>query len=255
MKTRQRQRLKENDLAATIVRAREYFEPRAKQFGTVAIILGAVVVAIFGISVMQQRANAGGEALLGDAMVALSAPVVPISAEAAPGQVPAAATLGAEGSFSTEAAKLNVALPKLQAAADAFPDSDAGITARYHLAGALAALGRHDEAITAFEEVVLKSGDSLYGRMAQMGKARHRGQGRTPRCRHRVVESIGRYERRDASEGRHPHGTGARLRRTRKPGRSTEDVHADRRRAPPPRRIRPRHALNSTRRRAKALFK
>ena len=171
MKTRQRQRLKENDLAATIVRAREYFEPRAKQFGTVAIILGAVVVAIFGISVMQQRANAGGEALLGDAMVALSAPVVPISAEAAPGQVPAAATLGAEGSFSTEAAKLNVALPKLQAAADAFPDSDAGITARYHLAGALAALGRHDEAITAFEEVVLKSGDSLYGRMAQMGKA------------------------------------------------------------------------------------
>ena len=59
---------------------------------------------------------------------------------------PAAATLGATGSFATEAAKLNAALPKLKAAADAYPDTAAGITARYHYASSLAALGRHDEA-------------------------------------------------------------------------------------------------------------
>ena len=67
---------------------------------------------------------------------------------------------------------MTAALPKLQAAADAYPDSAAGITARYHLAGALAALGRHDEAITQFDEVIRRAGSgSLYGRMARLGKA------------------------------------------------------------------------------------
>jgi FimV-like protein len=80
--------------------------------------------------------------------------------------------LGATGSFSTEEAKLLAALPKLQAAADAYPDSDAGVTARYHLAGAYAALGRHDEAVKEFDDVAARVGaDALYGRMARLGKA------------------------------------------------------------------------------------
>ena len=39
----------------------------------------------------------------------------------AEGDAPAAAQFGATGTFSTEAAKLNAALPKLKAAADAYP--------------------------------------------------------------------------------------------------------------------------------------
>jgi len=67
---------------------------------------------------------------------------------------------------------LNAALPKLKAAADAYPDSNAGITARYHLAGAFAALGKHQEAIQAFDDVAKRAGsNSLYGRMARLGKA------------------------------------------------------------------------------------
>ena len=86
--------------------------------------------------------------------------------------LPAGATLGATGTFSTEEAKLNAALPKLKAAADEYPDSASGITARYHMASALAALGRHQEAIQAFEEVARRSGaSSLYGRMARLGEA------------------------------------------------------------------------------------
>jgi TolA-binding protein len=104
-------------------------------------------------------------------MVALNARVVP-AGEKTEGDVPAAATLGATGTFATEEAKLNAAVPKLRAAADAYPDSNAGITARYHLAGALAALGKHQEAIQAFDDVAKRAGnDSLYGRMARLGKA------------------------------------------------------------------------------------
>jgi TolA-binding protein len=87
------------------------------------------------------------------------------------GSLPAAAQFGATGTFATEAAKLQAALPKLQAAADAYPDSDAGVTARYHLASAYAALGRHEDAIKQFDDVVRRAGNALYGRMARLGKA------------------------------------------------------------------------------------
>ena len=45
------------------------------------------------------------------------------------------------------------ATTKLKAAADAYPDSEAGITARYHYAASLAATGKYDEAVRAFEDV------------------------------------------------------------------------------------------------------
>ena len=93
--------------------------------------------------------------MLADAMVTFNARVIPAgTTPAQPGEVPAAATLGAAGSYATEAAKLNAALPKLKAAADAYPETDAGITARYHYASSLAALGKHAEAIQAFDEVM-----------------------------------------------------------------------------------------------------
>jgi tetratricopeptide (TPR) repeat protein len=172
MKTRERHRLKENDLAHSIAVAREYLEPRTTQVVGLAVVVVLAIAAIVGITVMRGRTDSQAEVLLGEAMVALNAPVVPITATGAtPGEVPAAATLGAEGSFTTETAKLNAALPKLKAAADAYPDAAPGITARYHMAGALAALGRHEEAITAFDDVIQRAGDSLYGRMARMGRA------------------------------------------------------------------------------------
>jgi tetratricopeptide (TPR) repeat protein len=136
-----------------------------------AVLLGAVVVG--GFIVWQQEDDARAEQMLAEAMVTFNAQVIPPSTTpAAPGEVPAAATLGATGSYATEAAKLNAALPKLKVAADAYPDTDAGITARYHYASSLAALGKHTEAIQAFDDVMSRAGnDGLYSRMAQMGKA------------------------------------------------------------------------------------
>jgi tetratricopeptide (TPR) repeat protein len=173
MKRKERHHLKENDLAQTLVAARDALEARKSVLtgGLLVVLLGAVVIG--GIMVWQQEDEARAEQLLADAMVTFNARVIPPSATPAqPGEVPAAATLGATGSYGTEAAKLTAALPKLKAAADAYPGTGAGITARYHYASSLAALGKHDEAIQAFEEVTSRAGtDSLYGRMAQMGKA------------------------------------------------------------------------------------
>lgn len=173
MKAKERHRLKENELAHSLAAAREYFEPRKKQLGGLVVVVVLVVAAIVGITIIRQRTESRAQQLLADAMVALNARVVPVNAPPdAPGEVPAAAQLGAEGTFATEEAKLSAALPKLKAAAEAFPDTEQGITARYHMAGALATLGRHKEAIEAFEDVAQRAGnDSLYGRMARLGKA------------------------------------------------------------------------------------
>jgi TolA-binding protein len=171
MKRTQRHHLKENELVHTIESAREFFAGRQRQITNVLIGLIVVVAVVIGFQLFRQYRESRGQALLADAMVALNARVVPAGAGDA-GDVPAAASLGATGTFATEEAKLNAAVPKLKAAADAFPDSKAGITARYHLAGALSALGRHQDAIQTFDDVTKRAGnDSLYGRMARLGKA------------------------------------------------------------------------------------
>jgi len=173
MKRKERRHLKENDLAQTILAAREAIDQRRGLLTGIllAVLLGAVVIG--GIVVWQQEDDARAEQMLADAMVTFNARVIPPSTTPAqPGEVPAAATLGATGSYATEAAKLNAAAPKLKAVADAYPGTDAGITARYHYTSSLAALGKHAEAIQAFDDVINRAGgDSLYGRMAQMGKA------------------------------------------------------------------------------------
>src|SRR5687767_1148003 len=177
MKRKERRHLKENDLAQTILAAREAIEQRRSLLTGIllAVLLGAVVIG--GIVVWQQEDDARADQMLADAMVAFNARVIPPSTTPAqPGEVPAAATLGATGSYATEAAKLNAALPKLKATADAYPDTEAGITARYHYASSLAALGRHAEAIQAFDDVASRAGnDTVYGRMAQLGKADTQG--------------------------------------------------------------------------------
>ncbi len=172
MKRQERHHLKENELIHSIETAREFMETRQREIG-MGIIAVVVIAAIGGGAMLyRQRSQSRGVELLAEAMVALNARVVPAGAQAGGEDIPAAASLGAVGSFATEAAKLNAALPKLQAAADAYPDSSAGVTARYHLAGSLAALSRHDEAIKQFDEVIRRAGGgSIYGRMARLGKA------------------------------------------------------------------------------------
>jgi predicted negative regulator of RcsB-dependent stress response len=171
MKRIERQHLKQNELVHTIESAREFLETRKNAIVGGVVGLVVVALAVIGFTVYRSQTQSRGSELLAEAMVALNARVVPTGLTGEE-NLPAGATLGATGTFSTEEAKLKAALPKLKAAADQYPDSAAGITARYHMAGALAALGRSEEAIKEYDEVVRRSGaSSLYGRMARLGKA------------------------------------------------------------------------------------
>ena len=177
MKRLERKHLKEDELARSLRVTREFVEPRQEMLKKVGIAAVVLLIVGIGIGLWRERSDSRGQAELAEAMVALNAEVVPVGVTGAEG-VPAAASLGAEGTFATEEAKLKAALPKLKAAADAYPGSPAGIQARYHMAGALAALGRHEEAVTAFDEVIRRAGEnSLYGQMAQFGKAEAQSQG------------------------------------------------------------------------------
>jgi TolA-binding protein len=166
----ERKHLKEDELAHSLRTAREFVEPRQQMLRTVGIVALVLLVGGVGFGVWREWNSSRGQAELAEALVALNAEVVPVGVTSDEG-IPAAALAGA-GTFSTEEAKLKAALPKLKAAADAYPGSPAGIQARYHMAGALAAIGRHDEAVAAFDEVIDRAGEgSLYGQMAQFGKA------------------------------------------------------------------------------------
>jgi predicted negative regulator of RcsB-dependent stress response len=171
MKRTERHHLKENDLAYQVAAAREFIETRRSMLMPVGIGVAVLALAVIGFVAFRNSASAKADRALAEAMVALNAQVVPAGQQNSEG-LPAAASLGATGTFSTEEAKLTAALPKLKAAADAYPGTPAGITARYHLAGAVATLGRTNEALSEFDEVAKQAGaNSLYGRMARLGKA------------------------------------------------------------------------------------
>jgi predicted negative regulator of RcsB-dependent stress response len=171
MKRIERQHLKQNELAHSIESARDFVETRQRSIAGALVGVVVLAVAVIGFMVYRSQTQSRGSELLAEAMVAMNARVVPTGLTGEE-NLPAGATLGATGTFSTEEAKLKAALPKLKTAADAYPDSSSGITARYHMAGALAALGRHQDAIKEFDEVTKRSGaSSLYGRMARLGRA------------------------------------------------------------------------------------
>jgi TolA-binding protein len=172
MKTKHRRELKENDLARLIREVNEWVQPRTKEITTAIIAVIVAAVAVFGFFAWRNSRASQGQDLLAEAMVVLNTAVVPVEANTQPGQAPAAASITNTGTFSTEEQKLNAAVPKLRAAADAYPDSAAGIQARYHLASALSSLGKQKDALTQYDDVIKRAGaDSLYGRMAQLGKA------------------------------------------------------------------------------------
>lgn len=172
MKRIKKEKLKEDELVLAVNAVRDFYEQQSHHIGKVVVALVVVAAVVLGAYEYRHQKAEKSEQLLGEAMVALNARVVPATQPGENGDVPAAAQFGATGTFSTEEAKLQAALPKLKEAADAYPDTQAGIAARYHYAGALASLGRYDEALRQYDEVEQKAGkDTLYGRMAELGKA------------------------------------------------------------------------------------
>jgi TolA-binding protein len=136
----------------------------------VAIVV--LALAVGGFMWWRQQRNAQAAGMLAEAMAVAEAPVAPATPPPAPGETPAAQTpTPPPGSYPTEKAKLEAAVPKFMAAAEAYPATASGLAARYHAAAGLAALGRDTEAEQRYRQVIEAGGTSLYARMAQLGLA------------------------------------------------------------------------------------
>lgn len=167
MKSIERHKLKENEFARTVARARGVMDTRGRDIATIAIVVVAAVALAAGYAAWRQSRNAKANTLLASAFAVSEAPVVAPTAPAPGSPMP----IQQPGTYQTEQAKLEAALPKFLEAADKYPNTDAGIAARYHAAGVLASLGRHGEAEQRFQEVVDKAGNRLYRRTARLGLA------------------------------------------------------------------------------------
>jgi TolA-binding protein len=167
MKSTERHKLKENEFARTVAHAREVMQTRGRDVATIVVVVIVAVALAAGYAWWRQSRNTKANALLAEALAVEEAPVIAPVAPAPGSPIP----VQQSGTFATEQAKLEAALPKLMMAADTYPNIEAGITARYHAASVLATLGRYAEAEQRYKEVIDKAGNNLYGRTAKLGLA------------------------------------------------------------------------------------
>jgi TolA-binding protein len=166
MKRTERRHLKENELQTFAREARQQLEERKRETTMIVAAILIAGVAVGGYFAWRDRVETHAHALLADAMIVQGAR---IGTPAAPG------TAGAGSlSYLTERERAQAALTKFKAAADAYPSSDAGIYARYQLAGTYMELGQPGSAAAEYQQIIDRSGDKIYGQMARLGLAEAR---------------------------------------------------------------------------------
>jgi len=167
MKRAERRHLKDNELATFALNAQQVIEARRRD---IIAFLAVVVVAGGaggGYYLWRSHVQSAAHSLLADALAVDDAQVGPPANPDA---------LDTELRFPTERAKAQAALTKFKVVADDYPSTDAGIFARYREAATWMLLGSPGEAATAFQEVIDRAGDGLYGQMARLGLAEAQAQ-------------------------------------------------------------------------------
>ena len=167
MKSTERHKLKENEFATSVAHARDIVETRGRDIGRLVVAILVIGVVIVGYSWWRQSRNSRATASLAQGLAIFEAPVIAPAAPAPGSPMP----VQQAGTYQTEQAKLEAALPKLMETADQYPSADAGLAARYYAASALASLGRYAEAEQRFQEVADKAGSKIYARTARLGQA------------------------------------------------------------------------------------
>ena len=160
MKGSERHRLKENELSQVLSDATDRFRENRSTVGLAGGIIALLVVVGGGYWAWTTRSENRAQALMGDAIVIMQAPVE----EPKPGAKP-----GVTG-YPTVQARAEAALAKFAEVYNAYPSTEAGVASRYYAASALSMLGRHAEAASRFQETVDRAGqNTFYGRMARLG--------------------------------------------------------------------------------------
>jgi TolA-binding protein len=162
MKRIERHQLKQDQFVSSLQQTLDRVEENRKQIVIVAVVLLAIVAIVGGYTWWRQQVNAKAAVLFAEAQSIAEAP---LAAEAGPEGTPA------QAGYPNERSRLEAALPKYRAAADAYPATKSGLAARYQAAATLMALGRPDEAAAQYQQVIDKAGDGIYGRMSRLGLA------------------------------------------------------------------------------------
>jgi len=170
MKHTERQHLKENELAIALTHAQGWADRNSKTLLAAIVVVVVVGAGVLGYSMWRNNSDTSARVALAEAMVIEEARVMPPAPPAGTTNDPNALGGQLPGTYPTEKAKLEASLPKFQAAADSHPNSDSGITARFHLAKNLVSLGRFDEAIPHYDQVIANGG-TLIAKTAKLGKA------------------------------------------------------------------------------------
>lgn len=167
MKHSEKEHLKQNPVAEALAVAAQAVGEHRSQYMAIGGAVLAILVAVGGYLTWQRNKDAAVSGLLADAMVVYEAPVQPAAPPGMEGGtgVPAQAP----GTYPTEKAKLEAALPMFLAAAESAPDSTPGRLARMNAAAVLVALGRFDEAKTQYDR--LATGTDIIARGAALGRA------------------------------------------------------------------------------------
>ena len=171
MRREERHHLKANPLAVLVSQTQDRLRVDGRTLGIVAVVVVAGLLTVGGYILWQQQQTDRAGDLLANAMAIRNAEVVPPPVESGEGDAVDGSWVQPPNSFPSEEARLEAALPELLAAADAYPRSPQGITARFQAATALVALGRFEEADAQYRQVIDLDAGQLYGPMARLGLA------------------------------------------------------------------------------------
>lgn len=162
MKRTQRQHLKENEIEQLARQARELVETRRRETTALVTVLVVVGAAVLGYFAWHEHVQSRAHDLLAQALAVQETRVGPPPAPGQPSTGPY---------FATERERNQAALTKFKAAADAYPSTDAGLFARYQEAATWLALDGPQQAAAAYQQVIDKGGNGIYGQMARLGLA------------------------------------------------------------------------------------
>jgi len=162
MKRTERRHLKQNEFQTVTMQALDMLGEKRRELTTTILVVAVVGLIGAGWWAWRQHTQDKAHALLADAMVVQESRVGP----------PAEATGGSGGtSYATERDRAQAAIVKYKVAADTYPSTDAGLFARYQEASLQVSLGNTADAVKAYQSVVDRAGDGLYGQMSKLGLA------------------------------------------------------------------------------------
>jgi tetratricopeptide (TPR) repeat protein len=161
MKRTERHHLKQNEFQHITLQVMDLFAAKRREVTTILLVLAVVGLGGASYWAWHQHTQDKAHALLAEAMVVQEARVGP----------PAEATGGSGVTYPTERERTQDAVKKYRVAADAYPSTDAGVFARYQEASLQVSLGNAADAIKAYQSVVDRAGDGLYGQMSKLGLA------------------------------------------------------------------------------------